>query len=231
MKTFKTKLGPFSERPFYSDSDIENMCVMELASVGLLPSIPEPVRIDRFIEKRFKVVPAYQDLGDGILGLTKFTSQGVAEIVVSKTLDEQGSETAERRIRTTLAHEAGHGLLHTHLFVLATNEQPLFGDFSDPKRPTVLCRDEKSSGTSYQGQWWEYQANKAMVSLLMPKQLVVEAAKPFLETRGLLGINALDPRKQHLAARELAAIFDVNPVVARIRLEHVFPEVKGQMTL
>jgi hypothetical protein len=27
VKTFKAKSGPFSERPFYSDSDIEKICV------------------------------------------------------------------------------------------------------------------------------------------------------------------------------------------------------------
>jgi hypothetical protein len=31
----------------------------------------------------------------------------------------------ERRVRSTLAHEAGHGLLHAHLFVLAP-QQGLF---------------------------------------------------------------------------------------------------------
>ena len=132
MKTFKTKSGPFLERPFYSDSDIEKMCVAELSAVGLLPQTPGPVRIDRFIEKRF-VVPTYQDLGEGILGLTRFTSRGVAEIVVSKELDDEGSEIAERRIRTTLAHEGGHGLLHTHLFVLAIGRTALVRRFQRPK--------------------------------------------------------------------------------------------------
>jgi hypothetical protein len=60
------------------------------------------------------------------------------------------------------------------------DEQPLFGDFSDPKKPKILCRDERSGGSAYRGQWWEYQANKAMGSLLMPEELVIEAAKPFL---------------------------------------------------
>ena len=230
MKTFKAKSGPFSERPFYSDSDLERIYVSELSAVGLLPSAPEPIRIDRFIEKRFKVVPSYQN-GEGVLGLTRFTSQGVAEIIISKQLDDQGSEVAERRIRTTLGHEGGHGLLHTHLFVLAANEQPLFGDFSDPRKPKILCRDEKSSGPGYTGAWWEYQANKAMGSLLMPEKLVIEAARPFLRSRGSLGVQALAQNERQRAVRELSEIFDVNPAVARIRLEQIYPEGGEQLEL
>lgn len=171
MKTFKAKSGPFLERPFYSDSDIEKICVSELSAIGLLPSVPEPIRIDRFIEKKFKVVPSYQDLGEGVLGLTRFTSHGVAEIIVSKQLDDEGSEVAERRIRTTLGHEGGHGLLHTHLFVLAVNGQPLFGDFSDPQKPKILCRDERSSGSGYKGAWWPTKAVLTSSRLRVPRPL------------------------------------------------------------
>ena len=117
MKTFKAKAGPFAERPFYTDSDVEIICSDELSKLGLLPDQPQPIRVDRFIEKRF-VRPSYEDLGEGILGLTKFSEKGVAEIVVSVRLDADGDKVSERRIRTTLAHEAGHGLLHTHLFAL-----------------------------------------------------------------------------------------------------------------
>ena len=138
MKSYMNTVGPFRERPFYTQSDIENMCLDELSRAELLPSKPAPIRIERFIEKRFKVSPSYEDLPDGVLGLTKFTDKGVREIVVSRALEEEGSEVAERRIRTTLGHETGHGLLHSHLFVLALNEQPMFGDFSDPKKPKVL---------------------------------------------------------------------------------------------
>src|SRR6185437_5356796 len=111
---------PFSERPFYSDSEIERTCTTELSWQSLLPTFASPIRIDRFIEKRFKLVPTYEDLGDGVLGLTRFTAHGVAEIAISRRLDDEVGRVSERRIRTTLAHEAGHCLLHAHLFTLAT---------------------------------------------------------------------------------------------------------------
>ncbi len=230
MRTFKATAGPFQEGVYYPDGDIENICNDELFRVGLLPQEPEPIRIDRFIEKRFGVVPRYEDLGSGVLGLTKFTRKGVAEVIVSKTLEEEGDIVAERRIRTTLAHEGGHGLLHTHLFVLESQEQPLFGDFSVPSKPKVLCRDEKAVGSGYTRQWWEIQANKAMGALLMPKQLVEIAVKPYLTKSGLLGMEVLSASDRIVAVRKLADIFDVNPVVVRIRLGKMYPET-GQLSL
>ena len=226
MKTFRAKSGPFAEQPYYLDSDIEAMCSDELSKYGLLPSQPQPIRVDRFIEKRF-VAPTYEDLGDGILGLTKFSANGVAEIVISSRLDAEGSKVAERRIRTTLAHEGGHGLLHTHLFVLGSVKLSLFGDFTDPKKPKVLCRDEKVSGSGYSGQWWEVQANKAMSCLLMPKRLVDTAIEPYLKAQGLLGLKSLDQPGKQQAMRALAEVFDVNPIVVRIRIAQLYPEVSG----
>src|SRR5664279_5922636 len=207
MKTFKAKSGPFAERPYYTDSDVENICSDELSKLGLLPDQPQPIRVDRFIERRF-VRPTYEDLGEGILGLTKFSDKGVSEIIVSVRLDAEGDKVSERRIRTTLAHEGGHGLLHTHLFALEFAKQPLFGDFSDPNKPKVLCRDETISGVQYGGEWWEFQANKAMGCLLMPKHLVHVAIEPFMTVQGRLGIKSLDQTGKQKAVRELADIFD-----------------------
>jgi hypothetical protein len=53
----------------------------------------------------------YEDLGAGILGLTKFGKKGVKEVIIAQYLDEQNSQSGERLIRSTIAHEAGHGLL------------------------------------------------------------------------------------------------------------------------
>lgn len=223
MKTIRAKHGPFTERPFYSDADIENMCSNELRAVDLYPRRPGPIRIDRFLEKRFKVVPHYEDLGEKILGMTIFSSAGVKAIIVSRALEEDGGTVAERRIRTTLAHEGGHAIFHTYLFALAMQEKSLFGDFSDPRSPKVLCRDEGEMSNGYQGQWWEYQANRAIGSLLMPKALVEAALEKFLVVSGLLGCRSFDHSRRDEAIKLLVDIFDVNPVVAKMRLSELFP--------
>ena len=181
MKTLRSSSGPFLERPFYREGEIERMCADELRSVGLLPSSPQAIRIDRFIEKRFKVTPSYEELPEGVLGLTRFSQQGVSEVIVARALDEEPGKAAERRIRTTLAHEGGHCLLHTHLFVLATPSHNLFGDFTDADAPKVLCRGEvgQEARPGYDGRWWEFQANLAIGGLLIPAVLMVPALEKF----------------------------------------------------
>src|SRR5690348_5382708 len=124
MRSYKTNNGPFAEGLFLAKDEIERICLDELKALNLLPVSPQPIDIDRFIEKRF-VTPVYEDLGDGILGVTKFSKTGVEAIVVNSRIEEENTKTAERRIRSTLAHEGGHGLLHTHLFVLADRQNPL----------------------------------------------------------------------------------------------------------
>src|ERR1700761_6833559 len=163
MKTFVSKRGPFTEQPFYSDNDLENICWDELRKQNLLPAIPAPIRIDRFVEKRFGVSAEPRTLDNGILGLTVFGQSGVEGIYVSEALENDRSKTSVRRVRSTIAHETGHGLLHSHLFAL-TNSQPLFGDVSDSNSPKVLCRQESidTDRKQYAGEWWEFQANAIM---------------------------------------------------------------------
>jgi hypothetical protein len=235
MKTYRTRSGPFTERPYYKDQEIEGICLDELRAAGLYPATPAPIRIDRFIEKRFGVSPTYEDLGDGILGLTKFGSKGVQEVIVARSLDEDGGKPAERRIRTTLAHEAGHGLLHAHVFLSMSKEQSLFGDYTDPKAPKVLCRDV--TGTTalrpgYDGRWWEYHANRAIGAFLLPRPLVYMALEPLMVKRGALGMSVLESAKRGEAVAVLTEVFDVNPAVAKIRLEDVYPAAdENQLTL
>src|SRR5579863_5803611 len=115
MRTRRVKSGPFAERPSFTLDEIDQMCADELRSVELLPSQPEPIRIERFIEKRFHVSPIYESLTAGVLGFTRFDKDGVREIVIASDLEAAEGTPTERRLRTTLAHEAGHGLMHAYL--------------------------------------------------------------------------------------------------------------------
>jgi len=238
MKTYRAKVGPFTEQPYYKLEDIERICTDELQGVNLYPTKPEPVRIDRFIEKRFHVSPIYEDLPSGLLGFTKFGPKGVEEIVISKTLAEEGTRVAERRINTTLAHEAGHGLLHAHLFALGVESRSLFGDGLDPHEPKVLCRNDAVPGVGtfkqmrYDGRWWEYQANRAIGALLLPRPLLQISLGDLLVTKGSFGRHVLERSRREAAVRLAAEVFDVNPIVAQIRLAEAYPEGdEAQLTL
>ena len=189
MKHLRAKSGPFLERPHFKPSEIDQICTQELRESGLYPDSPQPIRIDRFIEKRFRVVPEYKELPAGVLGYTEFSKKGAVGIVVSGALDAEGGRVAERRIRTTLAHEAGHGLLHAYLFALNERPRGLFDEDSH-RRDQILCRDVVGEGAkrrTYDGRWWEFQANRAMGALLCPRDSLNEALKPYLVPTGSLG--------------------------------------------
>lgn len=237
MKTFRSKSGPFAEQPFYEAADIESICTEELQRVQLYPSEPSPIRIDRFLEKRFGVQPTYEDLPKGLHGFTLFGPKGVEEIVVAKTLDEEGTIHAERRLRSTLAHEGGHGLLHAHLFAFGERPESLFGDGLDADAPKILCRGDGVAGTETAGKkaayrWWEYQADLVMGTILLPKALVEKAITPMLASEGIFRIPALPEGQRERAIQLLVETFNINRPVARIRLERLYPvSASGQLTL
>jgi hypothetical protein len=219
--------------PYFTVRQIDNLCCDELRAVGLLPSTAEPIRIDRFIEKRFNVSPEYEDMPDGVLGFTRFGKNGVKAVVISTVLDAEGGKVAARRIRTTIAHEGGHGLLHAHLFALEEVPLHLF-DQDSHSGDQILCRDvhgDEKNPHRYDGRWWEVQANRAMSGLLCPRPLVQEAMKAFLAPAGLLGVEILAENRREQAVRALADIFDVNPAVTRIRIGEMYPAQTGQMHL
>jgi hypothetical protein len=233
MKTISTRNGRFPERPHFENSEIDRICVSELKKVGLYPNSPEPIRIDRFIEKRFGVTPEYKSVPDGVLGYTAFNSNGVAEIVISAALDDGSNVIAERRVRTTMAHEAGHGLLHAHLFVLGAKPANMF-DADSYYDNRILCRGVAGEGQKsrgYDGRWWEYQANRAIGGLLCPCRLTQEVLKPYLIPCGELGLANIDPQSREAAVRALADVFNVNPVVVRIRIDDLYPAENGQFSL
>lgn len=225
MRHIRTKRGPVAERPHFKLAEIEEICIDALKRTNLYPSSPQAIRIDRFVEKRFGAPPRYEDLPHGVLGFTKFGPKGVEAIVVATALDQGGSKATERRLRSTLAHEGGHGLLHAHLFVLGEKPKSLFDD--GDQTPRILCRDVPDAppaARGYDGRWWEFQANKAIGGLLMPRRLVELALEKFCVGAGLMGQRVLPPDKREPATLALSDIFDVNPAVARLRLEDVFPQ-------
>ena len=213
----------FSSKQLYLPaSRIEKICNDALRSVELLPQTPSAIRVERLIEKKFGLSPEYGTLPVGVLGYTVFGTAGPIRIVVDRGLAEADSIVAERRISTTLAHEFGHCLFHAHLFAATQSPAGLFAeDAGHSVAPKILCRDEPAP--SYDGKWWEYQANAAIGPILLPQELVFQAVQPFLECRGLLGLLTLTDRARRPAELAIAETFNVNPIVSRIRLSGMFP--------
>lgn len=221
MRTYATPDGPFPEAIFYEQHEIEQICSDALRKRDLLPSTPAPIRIERFIEKHFKVSPQYVELPAGVLGCTLFGPNGVEAVKVSRELDDNKHPSASRRLRSTLAHEAGHGLFHTHLFAIDSMDRGRRPS-TDDNRQRLLCRNADVARTSEPAarprnpRWWEVQANKAIGALLLPAglmQIVLDQPAGAVTTTKVMGLE----ERTALVAR-LAETFDVNPQVADIRL-------------
>jgi hypothetical protein len=235
MKTLRTSVGPFAERPYYKDDEIERMCSDSLRETGFFPEHPGRIRIDRFIEKRFNVPIIYEEMPTRVLGFTEFGPKGVEAIHIAEPPAEERPASAERRMNSTLAHEAGHGLMHAHLFALDLDHPTLFSNDSDVTKTRMLCRDGEPSAEArpqrkYDGRWWELQANRAIGALLMPKGLFITFLEPFLERGGILGAPMLPAAGREGAVRAAAEVFDVNPAAVRIRIDLFFPDGR-QLTL
>ena len=153
--------------------------------------------------------------------------------MLSRSLSEDGSRVAERRLNSTLAHEAGHMLLHGHLFVLERSRAPLFQEGLDATNQRILCRTDavgahRVGSAGYDGQWWEYQANQMIGALLMPRPSLDEVLEPLLTSRGQLGLRTLEDERRDEAVQRLARVFDVNPAVARLRLDKILARPDGR---
>ena len=218
MRKYPSKSGPFEEALYFDQDEIDEICRKALESVDLYPERPGPVRIERFLEKKFGLSPEYDALPEGVLGFTKFGPSGPERIVLSSGLSEGETRLSERRIATTLAHEAGHILFHTDLFVRRFRNMPmkrLFTDFApqDHGSPPVLCRDipdaSSASSIDYDGRWWEHQANKAIGALLIPLELLEKTVEPYFVTKktpkALFATPHLEPNVREIAIVRLSA--------------------------
>jgi hypothetical protein len=229
-----TPSGAFPEKLYFTDGEIDEICSAALDQSGLLPENPDAIRIERFVEKHFGCLVEYRDLGPSILGCAKFNGKGqVIEILVSSRL-EDGNPVSVRRARTTFAHEAGHGLLHASLFIDQFQGNFNFKESVAPVPKAFMCRDsdiqnDSASRSGYDGKWWEFQANRAIGGLLLPKKLFRSALSSYLD--GSPAAPILTARNRLAASRDLAELFDVNPIVVRIRLAEVFPEKDDKQLL
>jgi hypothetical protein len=222
-----------SKRSYYSSEQIELICTSELSSAELLPEEPGPIRIDRLLEKRFGITHEYEELPAEVLGYTRFGASGPEAVVINGSLDEEGKQASQRRARATLAHEVGHIMLHTELFTPVQDIQLKLIGTAHQEQSSTVCRGDLEmmlkQGT-YKGDWWEYQANMVIGPLLMPRSLVAQALRNFISSTGRFGAARLDESQREQAIRVLSDIFDVNPIVARIRTGELY-QTGGQLAI
>lgn len=220
--------GPYSHVIYLRREEVDKMCEDALREAKLLPDTPAPINIEGFIENHLgSRLDFGTDLGTDVLGFTFFSAKGKPEVIgISPAMDE-GTKVSERRIRATLAHEAGHALIHPILFMEDGGGSELFTSNVDLAQRRILCRrSDINPGGKYDGRWWEFQANCAIGGFLLPRPLVAKSVAHLTKTAGLLGGQILDDQARAEAESLVAETFEVNRVVARIRLAAIFPGVR-----
>ena len=104
----------------------------------------------------------------------------------------------------------------------------MFGAEYDPESPKIMCRDIVTPGqqqlATYDGRWWEFQANQTIGALLLPRDLVRKCIAPLLAEAGSFGIRFLRPENTKKAIDLLVETFNVNPAVAKIRIDQLYAE-------
>ena len=213
--TQKRNSGPFLKSFYISNQKIEALAKNRLESLHLMPSSPSPVQIEKYCERRWHFAEDYRELEQGILGCASFSENGVVDIAVSRDLCEDTSRIGIVRTRSTLAHEIGHGELHADAYAAKIrydrDQGELFSQAPKDETIKIACREGQiHSANSYE--WWETQANRYMVAVLLPKHLLREAVENWI----LHKKNARFRPILQTFEDEIAAIFEVSKEMARI---------------
>ncbi len=191
---------------------------------------PVDVDIDAFAEFYLGLTPGFFRLTSygGILGMMIFHDKDKVPIYLpeekradyyyagrGEVLIDASLENDEHRLRSTMAHEAGHWIYHQAYF-------PRGGESGkEPERRTCACRKPDIAGSGPKRlisdeDWLEHQANYFSAAILMPRRAMRNFCRdPFI--RSIL--YKYDPDK---ALTELSCMvsetFNVSEESAKIRI-------------
>lgn len=245
MKEYRLPSG--ERKVWYEPAEIDQIMTDELHRARLLPEVADgdvSIDIEAFVERHLRLqLDQYAELPSDVLGVTEFVPGKDPRVSINGDLtgsaldDEDTTPGLVGRWRATVAHEAGHVLLHRSLFELDSMQRGLFsGSAQEPGRNPRLLRCLKRDVTYRNGgpsDWKEVQANMAIGGLLMPKPLIVGVVR---EERARLGLCDTSLTANGGALEDLIAAvaerFTVSRQAARIRIEGLTTVApRGQATL
>ena len=217
------------ERLWVDEEEFDAIAEHELQSAALYPMADKPaVDIERFIQRHMKaVLDQHADLEEGIGGAIMFGPTGI-KIFISRRLTEMVDEDdcpsgVRGRWRATMAHEAAHGLLHHRVYWTSPLQKSLFEMAEEDEQDmaqTIKCSDSDIGFDLGAYDWREYQANRGMAALLMPRQVFLEVAKAEISYLASHRQPIWPGTSAHsMLVRRLAAKFVVSQQAASIRLK------------
>ncbi len=215
MRTTRDPRSPWGVRLWFEDAEFDEIMDGVRQRAGEVYAEGRGVDVEEVLMRVYAIDPDYLELPRGVLGRTVFHANGMVDVHVSRGLSERAERgrVARQRLRSTMGHECGHLALHRNLQLGAPGAAPT-------EAPAILCRAPavKPKGGRV-GAWWEYQANRAMASLLMPRDLTNAALSRILLARGHESLQkALESERGPEVLGELSRIFDVSFEMALYRL-------------
>ncbi len=219
MRWVRDGTGRFRWRPFLDASEIDVLCEHRIQRFLLDRYGDEayPITTDdltRLIEQDADDLDLFADLSlygsDNVVveGVTTFVPRHRPRVQIARYLSEDTWK--EARLRTTLAHELGHVLLHD--FTGEREDTPRPRQADDPDTASTTLCTPGAIGTWPRVDWMEWQANYASGALLMPRTAVQQALFPSPERHdapspmvGGLG-RAIDIVQGHFIVSDAAAL-------------------------
>lgn len=230
MRRYRASDG--SLRIWFDPEEIEDLAEDQLQRAGLAPTLASPVvDVERFVEEYLQAeLDQYAPLDADVLGVTEFRPGQPPLVCINRMLTEAAFEqpnpspAARGRWRATLAHEAGHILLHRSL-VEPNPAQTTFLELPEDEvqTPTMgmfrcVQREVVFGGGA---DWREVQANRCMAALLMPRSIFLRVVAQVKQGMGLSPREPLRADRLNTVVRKLARHFQVSRQAARIRLEEL----------
>lgn len=187
MRWVRDQTGRFAWRPWYDKEEIDRLCEgrVERFLCRRYGVVQYPLSTDDLtllVEQDVDDLDLYADLADEttatVEGVTSFVVGARPRVRIAQTLSL--APAREPRLRTTLAHELGHVLLHDFVGTQDEGREIPYIASDDPLS-SVHCTTATTLGTRGVD-WLEWQAGYASGALLMPRAAVQAALAPLTQT-------------------------------------------------
>lgn len=225
MRYKKDDTGRFDKRPHFELGYLDELCERTLLDylTSTLESIAWPVSTETIIKlverdtEELDLFTSMEEFGldDGVDGFTDYSGSSKPLVYINKRL--YNKPYLENRLRTTLAHEYGHVLLHGPLF---RDDSPckLLKSPDEWTRPVPRTLSQRAKSKD----WMEWQANYAMGALLMPKAAVEELVTWYARKYGFSAPFGERTGHAMQLAEATSKHFLVSVEAASIRLKQMF---------
>lgn len=240
MRWFRDQSG--KRRLWIDDGEFDTFTEQELRQANLYPEADQPaVDIERFIQRHQGAgLDQYAELGKGLAGAIEFWPDHF-KISISRSLTEQADEVdcepgVRGRWRATMAHEAAHGLFHREIFQASPDQCSLAGLLFEESSNVQQSQEGQKSQEAYQSiqcleqevvfggglDWREFQANRGMASLLMPRTLFITVVREQVCEIARNQQPVLpQSREYRMLVSRLSHLFEVSQQAAIIRLREM----------